>query len=99
MWHFASKVVDIPKGSGRSVEIAGNWVGLFNVDGKFYAIANGCMHRGGPLGDGHLEGTKVTCPWHALDFDVKTGECSTMPGSKQKTFKVKTEHDEIYVEL
>ena len=99
MWHFAVKVSELEKGSGRSLEIAGQKIGLFNVDGKFYALADACIHRGGPLGDGHLEGSKVTCPWHAWDFDVKTGDCVTMPGSKQKSFKVKTEKDGIYVEL
>ena len=99
MWHFALKETDLPRGSGRTLEVAGQKIGFFNVDGKFYALANACIHRGGPLGDGHLDGAKVTCPWHAWDFDVKTGECSTMPGAKQKTFKLKTQPDGIYVEL
>ena len=81
------------------MEIAGIRVALFNLDGKIYALADACLHRGGSLGDGHLEGTTVTCPWHAWDFDVKTGECHTMKGSKQKKFPVKTEGDGIFVEL
>lgn len=99
MWYLALKISELPKDSGRSLEIASQRVALFNVGGKFYAMADSCMHRGGPLGDGHLEGTTVTCPWHAWDFDVKTGECLTMKGSKQKKFPVKTEGDGVYVEL
>ena len=99
MWHSAAKESDLPKGAGKSLQIEGRRVALFNVEGKYYAMADSCMHRGGPLGDGHLEGTRVTCPWHAWDFDVKTGECHTMPGEKQKTYKVKVEKGEIYVEL
>ena len=46
---------------------------LFNVGGTFYALDNACTHRGGPLGAGRLDGTIVTCPWHANRFDVTTG--------------------------
>lgn len=99
MWYLALKSSELPKGSGKSLDINGQRVALFNADGKYYALADACMHRGGPLGEGHLEGTKVTCPWHAWDFDVKTGECHTMQGAKQKKFAVKTEGDTIFIEL
>ena len=46
---------------------------LFNIDGAFYALDNACTHRGGPLRAGRLDGTIVTCPWHANRFDVTTG--------------------------
>ena len=99
MWRLALKISELPKDSGRSLEIDGQRVALFNARGKFYAIGDSCLHRGGPLGDGHLEGTTVTCPWHAWDFNVNTGECHTMKGAKQKTFKVKTEDGGVFVEL
>ena len=99
MWHSAAKSSDLPKGSGKSLEVAGQRVALFNVDGKYYALADSCMHRGGPLGEGHLDGTRVTCPWHAWDFDVKTGECHTMQGAKQKSYPTKIENDQIFVDL
>ena len=98
-WHRALAVSDLPKGSGKPVEIAGIQVALFNVDGKICAIQNQCLHRGGPLGEGYLEGSEVTCPWHAWQFNVQTGECTTMPGAKQKTFKTKIEKDQIYIDI
>ncbi len=99
MWQLALRISELPKGSGRSLQIDGQRVALFNVGGKYYALADACLHRGGPLGDGHLEGANVTCPWHAWDFDVKTGECQTMKGLKQKTYKTKTKNGEVFVEL
>jgi nitrite reductase/ring-hydroxylating ferredoxin subunit len=44
-------------------------VAFFNVDGTFYAIDNTCAHRGGPLGEGDLDGPVV-----ALRYDVRTSE-------------------------
>lgn len=69
-----AQVQDIPPGTGRTVEVQGVWIALFNVDGTFYAMDNACPHAGGPLGEGMLrEGGVVECPWHGWRFDVKTG--------------------------
>ena len=67
-------VEDIPPGTGRTVEVKGTWIALFNVDGLFYAVDNTCPHAGGPLGEGYLDGHIVECPWHGWRFNVKTGE-------------------------
>ena len=74
-------------------------VALFNADGQFCALDDVCPHRGGPLGEGYLEGSSVTCPWHAWEFDVKTGECKTTEGMKQKTYATKVENGELFVEV
>ena len=69
----AARVADIPPGTGRTVEVNGVWIALFNVEGTFYAIDNACPHAGGPLGEGKLCGTAVACPWHGWRFNVVTG--------------------------
>ena len=99
MWHRAAQVSDLPEGSAQSVDVAGSKVALFHVDGKFYALADACLHRGGPLGTGHVEEGRVTCPWHAWEFDVKTGACQTTEGARQKSYPVKVEKGEVYVDL
>jgi nitrite reductase (NADH) small subunit len=63
----------VPPGTGCPIEVAGHAVALFNVEGTFYAIDGTCLHRGGPVGEGDLEGTIVTCPWHGWQYDVTTG--------------------------
>src|SRR5471032_2556173 len=69
----SARVGDIPPGTARMVTVEGRWVGLFNIDGVFHAIDNVCLHRGGPLCDGAITGTVVTCPWHGWQFDVTSG--------------------------
>jgi nitrite reductase/ring-hydroxylating ferredoxin subunit len=82
------------------VEVGGQKVALFNVDGHFFAIADTCTHRGGPLSEGSLEGDEVTCPWHGATFNVKTGEASGGPTSKGvRNFKVQVEGADVKIEL
>ncbi|MER3423674.1 MAG: non-heme iron oxygenase ferredoxin subunit, partial [Nitrospiraceae bacterium] len=50
---------DIAPGTGIVAEVDGHAIAVFNVDGTFYAIDNTCVHRGGPLGEGELEGDIV----------------------------------------
>ena len=45
----------------------------FNVDGEYRVIDGICPHAGGPLGQGTLSGSIVTCPWHGWQFDVESG--------------------------
>lgn len=90
---------DIPEGEGRCFEVNDQQIAIFNVDGTFYAMDNVCPHQGGPLGEGELDGQVVTCPWHAWDFDVTTGENSEDPDEKQDVFSVKVDDGHILVEV
>lgn len=91
-------VADVPAGTGRVVEVPGKDVALFNVDGRFYAIDNQCPHRGGPLGEGDLEGTIVVCPWHAWRWDVTAGTNANNPAVRVACFSVVVEGDEVFVQ-
>jgi nitrite reductase/ring-hydroxylating ferredoxin subunit len=81
----STKVADLkalPPGKSACVEFDGETVALFNVGGTVYAIANTCTHRGGPLSEGEVEGTTVTCPWHGAHFDLKTGAAVGPPATQ-----------------
>lgn len=90
---------EVPAGEGRVVEAGGKTLALFNVDGTFYAIDNTCSHRGGPLGEGELDGAIVTCPWHAWRWDVKTGANANNPAVKVACFPVAVEGGDVFVEV
>jgi nitrite reductase/ring-hydroxylating ferredoxin subunit len=91
------KLSDLAAGSGKVVDVNGKAVALFNVGGAIYAIDNTCRHRGGPLGEGSLEGNLVTCPWHMWEYDVTTGEFIANREIKLATYAVQVEGDEIKV--
>jgi nitrite reductase/ring-hydroxylating ferredoxin subunit len=88
---------ELKPGQGIVAEINGKTVALFNVDGSFHAIDNICVHRGGPLGEGEVEGSVVTCPWHGWQFNVSTGECLKNPAAKVTVYQVKIEGEDVKV--
>ncbi len=73
-----AKVSDLAPGQKMLVEYDEEDVGLFNIEGEFFAISDVCTHDGGPLVEGELDGDCVVCPRHGARFNVKTGE-QTMP--------------------
>jgi nitrite reductase/ring-hydroxylating ferredoxin subunit len=83
-------VDEIPPSGRKIVEVAGRSIGIFNIDGEFFALRNRCPHEGGPLCLGVLGGLVssqtpgeyrysrpgqiLRCPWHGWEFDVRTGQ-------------------------
>ena len=93
------RAADVPPGEGRVLEAGGRTLAVFNVDGVFYAIDNECSHRGGPLGEGDLEGTVVLCPWHAWRWDVTTGANVNNPAVKVGCYRVREQDGSLFVDL
>lgn len=93
----AAKKSEMHPGTSKIVSINGKMIAVFNIGGSIHAISNACAHKGGPLGEGELEGKTVVCPWHGWAYDVTTGKCLTSPATVQK-FSVKVEGDDILVD-
>jgi 3-phenylpropionate/trans-cinnamate dioxygenase ferredoxin subunit len=92
-----AKVSDLAPGEKMLVEYEDEDVGVFNIDGEFYAISDVCTHDGGPLVEGTFEAEWVVCPRHGARFNVKTGQ-QTMPAfSPVPRYQVKIEGDDILV--
>lgn len=70
---------DVALGQVKLVEVNGQKLALFNVEGTYYAIDDACTHRGGPLSEGEVKGNEVECPWHGALFNIVTGEASGPP--------------------
>jgi nitrite reductase/ring-hydroxylating ferredoxin subunit len=94
-----AEVGELAEGEGRVVEAEGRTLALFNVAGTFYALDNACPHRGGPLGEGDLEGRIVSCPWHAWRWDVTTGHNANNPAVRTPCYPVRVDADGVFVEL
>src|SRR5437016_8915658 len=71
------QVSDVPPGSAALVGDAA----VFNVDGNFCATQAKCTHRGGPLSQGKLDGSTVTCPLHGSQFNVCSGDVLRGPAT------------------
>ena len=95
----AAKAADVAAGTIREVQVGSTKVALANVGGTFYAISGTCLHRGGPLGEGSLEGRTVTCPWHGWQFDVTTGKASMNPNNGVACYPTEVRGDEVFVDV
>jgi nitrite reductase/ring-hydroxylating ferredoxin subunit len=95
----AASVNDIAPGSMKVATVAGTEIVIARTGDAFHALANACVHRGGPLGEGELNGCIATCPWHGWQFDVATGASPTAPQAKQPTYRAWAEGNDVYVEI
>jgi nitrite reductase/ring-hydroxylating ferredoxin subunit len=83
-------LADVPPGSAVLV----GQVAVFNVDGSFCATQNECTHRQGPLSQGKVEGSTVTCPRHGAQFNVCAGAVLRGPAQVAlTTYRVAIEGD------
>jgi nitrite reductase (NADH) small subunit len=94
-----AEAADVKIGEGKVVAVGSREVALFNVEGEFYCIDNQCPHAAGPLGEGWVEGEIVSCPWHAWQFSVKTGEMLYNSFVCVATFPCKVEDGTVLVDV
>ena len=95
--HAVATVDEIPPGKSKLVEVKGREIGVYNVDGAYYALANRCPHGGGSLCQGVITGLALSdrpgeyklvrkgeflrCPWHGWEFEIKSGQSYCDPKS------------------
>ncbi len=110
-----SSVDDLPPGERRIIPVGGRGgIGVFNVDGRYYALRNRCPHKGGPICLGRLrphvtaedvytverhEKQVLKCAWHQWEFDLATGQALYDPAVRVKTYRVEVEEGMIVVYL
>ncbi|ANE48521.1 2Fe-2S ferredoxin [Paenibacillus swuensis] len=105
--HIIGAAAEFPVGSRRVIDIGGRSIGVFNIEGKLYALRNYCPHQGAELCSGLItplvtseepgqfsserEGEIIRCPWHQWEFDIKTGCLITDPRVKTRSYDVVVE--------
>jgi nitrite reductase (NADH) small subunit len=111
--HAVCAATELPRGERRIVEIAGRTIGVFNVNGRFYALGNACPHKGGALCAGRITGTAlptsersfvygregeiIRCARHGWEFEIATGRALADPRVRARTYPVRVEAGEIVV--
>ena len=92
-----ARVDEIPPGSLKAVQVGDAHVALANVDGEVFAVQGECIHLQGPLAEGHLDGERLTCPWHGWQYDVRTGENFFDRAIRLEQYDVRVEGGEVRV--
>jgi nitrite reductase/ring-hydroxylating ferredoxin subunit len=92
-----ARALDVAPGQCKIVTVNGREIGVFNLNGEYFALANRCPHEGGPLCQGHIipliqsDGPGqyrltrhkefLRCPWHGWEFEIRTGQSWCDPKS------------------
>jgi nitrite reductase/ring-hydroxylating ferredoxin subunit len=95
--HVVAKAGEVAPGTSKLVTVKGREIGVFNVKGEYFALANRCPHAGGMLCQGTIGGLAqsdgpgnyrllrpgefIRCPWHGWEFDIRTGQSYCDPNS------------------
>jgi len=98
VWTLVGRIEDIPLLEGRSTSIDGRRIAIFRLLDTIKAIDAHCPHAAGPLADGIVADSCVTCPLHGRRFDLDTGEALNGP-EQVAVHEVRVEEDEIWVRL
>lgn len=93
-------LAQVPEGCMKAVEVGGRAVVLYNVGGEILASDDVCPHQGSPLSAGSLDDGVVMCPFHAWEWDVRTGECVSLPEARPlRRLEVRVDGDVIRVSI
>ena len=90
--------VRLPEGAVCEVKLGDQTLAVCHAEGAFYVVSGVCPHAGGPLGHGALHGHALVCPWHAWEFDCRTGECD-FNATRLSSYPVKVADGGVWVEL
>lgn len=92
-------LADIPAQGARLVKTAAGCIALFRTaDDQVFALDDRCPHKGGPLSEGIVHGTHVTCPLHNWVFDLNTGQAQGADAGKVGTYVVRVEGGRIWLD-
>ena len=95
-----ARLDELEPGQPKLVEAAGERIVLARVGESVYACGDTCAHQGGPLSDGKLVGSRLTCPWHGWMYDVRTGAC-LMPsrGKPVPSYPVRLDGGDVWITI
>ena len=94
------RVEEIPPGEVKIVRAGELAIGVYNLNGEYYAIEDRCSHDDGPLAEGDFEPDEgvAICPRHGSRFDIRTGRPLTLPAYVPvETFEVRVEDGVVKV--
>ncbi len=94
-----ARVEDVPPGTVMHVRAGEEEIALANVAREVYALQGHCLHLQGPLGEGRLEDSVLTCPWHGWQYDVKTGLNEFDHAIRLRTYEVRVEDGDVEIEV
>ncbi len=99
-WIDVLALESVPEGDVTSVNVGGQEIALYEVEGEVFATDNFCTHGAARMSDGFLEGREIECPLHQGRFDVCTGKAMCAPLSQDiRVYPVRIENKRVWVNM
>jgi nitrite reductase (NADH) small subunit len=99
-WVDVGPLAALPERGARCVRVGGVAIAVFRTStGEVFALRDQCPHRGGPLSQGIVHGTRVTCPLHDWVIDLTTGCATGVDEGSTTKFNVRIENDRVALEV
>ena len=97
-FHSVAKTEEVTEDEPQAVSIGRMDIGIYKLDGEFYAIDDICTHAYACMTDGYIDDGQIECPLHGALFDIKTGKALTAPATIDlRSYEVKVDGDQIMV--
>jgi nitrite reductase/ring-hydroxylating ferredoxin subunit len=94
-----ASLAQLPPDTVREVVVGHQPYAICNVGGTVRALSGVCIHHGGPLGRGQIHEGRVVCPFHMWEFDCATGEYDYDATKRVRTFEVKVDGDDVFLQV
>ena len=89
----------MPLRGARLVKTRLGCIAIFRTaEAELFAASNACPHKGGPLSEGIVHGTRVTCPLHNMVFDLATGQAQGADTATIATYPVRIEEGRLLLD-
>ena len=81
-WYPVCTTDELSTDAPLPVRLLGQRLAVFrDSEGKPHVLSDTCIHRGGSLGHGKVNGDCIECPYHGWQFDAD-GKCQLMPSEE-----------------
>lgn len=91
-WLDIGALTEIPREGARVVKTVAGCIAVFRTaSDEVFAMSDRCPHKGGPLSEGIVHGTSVTCPLHAWVFSLETGQAQGLDAGEVATYAIRVE--------
>jgi 3-phenylpropionate/trans-cinnamate dioxygenase ferredoxin component len=99
-WHDVAEAADVADDLPHTVKVGEREIGLYLLNGRYYALEDVCPHAYALLSQGFVDGEEIECPLHGAKFHIPTGKCTKEPGGRDlASYAVKREGDRLYLKV
>lgn len=96
---LVGRVEEITEGERKIVQVENLSIGVFHHKGGWYALRNSCLHRGGPVCTGPLNGDTLVCPWHGYQYNLLDGRLLADSSAALEMYEVEVRDGQVYLQV